>query len=80
MIQLLLIVYMSMMSNTHVEMKQYYPPTSYYCYLNTLRPKQNGRHFADDSIFFIEKIWILNRKKSFKFIPKGPVNNNLVPN
>ena len=31
-------------------------------YINTLRPKQNGRRFADDSlkwIFFKEKFWIL---------------------
>ena len=45
--------------------------------LNTLRPRQNGGHFADDTfirIFLNENvrisIWI-----SLKFVPKGPINN-----
>ena len=45
--------------------------------LNTLRPRQNGRHFADDTfkcIFLNEKVWI-PIKISFKFVPKGPVSN-----
>ena len=45
--------------------------------LNTLRPRQNGRHFADDvfkCIFLNENIWISIRM-SLKFVPKGPVNN-----
>ena len=46
--------------------------------LNTLRPRQNGRRFADDTlkrIFLNEnvRIWI---KISLKFVPKGPINNN----
>ena len=45
--------------------------------VNTLRPIQNGRHFADDTfkcIFLNENvcipipIWL-------KFVPKGPINN-----
>ena len=46
--------------------------------LNTLRPRQNGRHFADDSfkrIFLNENSRILI-KISIKFVPKGPINNN----
>ena len=45
--------------------------------LNTLRPRQNGRHFADDifkCIFFNENFWI-PIKISLKFVPKGPINN-----
>ena len=45
--------------------------------LNTLRPRQNGRHFADDiskSIFVNENVWI-PIKFSLKFVPKGPMNN-----
>ena len=45
--------------------------------LNTLRPRQNGRHFADDifkCIFFNENVWI-PIKISLKFVPKGPINN-----
>ena len=44
---------------------------------NTLRPRQNGRHFADDvfkCIFLNENVWIL-LKISLKFIPKSPINN-----
>ena len=43
----------------------------------TLRPRQNGRHFADDTfkrIFLNENFRI--SIKLFKFIPKGPINNN----
>ena len=45
--------------------------------LNTLRPRQNGRHFADDTfkrIFLNENVIILI-KISLKFAPKGPINN-----
>ena len=44
---------------------------------NTLRPRQNGRHFADDIIKCIllnENVWILI-KILLKFVPKGPINN-----
>ena len=45
--------------------------------LNTLRPRQNGRHFADDIFNFIflnENIWI-PIKISLKFVPIDPINN-----
>ena len=45
---------------------------------NTLRPRQNGRHFADDTfkrIFVNENVGILI-EISLKFVPKGPINNN----
>ena len=44
---------------------------------NTLRPRQNGRHFADDifkCIFLNENLWI-SIKFSLKFVPKGPINH-----
>ena len=44
---------------------------------NTLRPRQNGRHFTDaifKCIFFNENVWILN-EISLKFVPKGPIDN-----
>ena len=44
---------------------------------NTLRPRQNGRYFADDTfklIFFNENVGI-SIKISLKFIIKGPINN-----
>ena len=46
-------------------------------YLNTLRPRQNGRHFADDilnSIFLNENVRI-PIKISLTFVPKGPIDN-----
>ena len=45
---------------------------------NTLRPRQDGQHFADDifrHIFVNEKFCILS-KISLKFVPKDPINNN----
>ena len=47
------------------------------CLFNTLRPRQNGRHFADDvlkCIFLNENVWIL-LKISLKFVPRGEINN-----
>ena len=46
--------------------------------INTLRPRQNGRRFADDTfkrIFLNENVRI-SIKISLKFVPKGPSNNN----
>ena len=45
--------------------------------VNTLRPRQNGRHFTDDTfkrISLNENITI-SIKISLKFVPKGPINN-----
>ena len=45
--------------------------------INTLRPRQNGRHFADDTfkrIFLNENVEILI-KISLKFVPNGRINN-----
>ena len=45
--------------------------------INTLRPRQNGRRFADDTfirIFLNENVRILI-KISLKFVPEGPINN-----
>ena len=44
---------------------------------NTLRPRKNGRHFADgifNCIFMNENIWI-SIKITLKFVPKGPISN-----
>ena len=45
--------------------------------INTLRPRQNGRHFPDDSfkyVFFNENARI-SLKISMKFVPKVRINN-----
>ena len=56
---------------------------TYDCYilttsaLNTLRPRQNGRHLPDDifkCIFLNENVWI-SLKISLKFVPRVPINN-----
>ena len=42
--------------------------------VNTLRPRPNGRHFANaifKCIFLNENVWI---KISLKFVPQGPIN------
>ena len=44
--------------------------------VNTLRPRQDGCHFADDiftCIFFNENCWV---KFSLKYVRKGPIDNN----
>ena len=60
-----------------------YTPMIQHCLLllvglvNTLRPSQNGRLFADDTfkrIFLSENIRI-SIKNSLKFVPKGLINN-----
>ena len=46
-------------------------------YINTLKPWQNGRYFADDilkSIFLNENVWI-SLKISLKFVPKVRIDN-----
>ena len=47
--------------------------------VNTLRPRQNGRRFTDDTfkcIFLNENVRI-SIKISLKFVPKGPIHINL---
>ena len=49
----------------------------YKYFVKTLRPTQNGCHFADDNFQCIslnENVWIFI-KNSHKFVPKGPINN-----
>ena len=45
--------------------------------LNTLRPRQNVRHFADDTLnrIFLNENARISIKISLKFAPKGPINN-----
>ena len=47
------------------------------CLVNTLRPRQNGRYFVDDTfkrICFNENVRI-SINISLKFVPKVPINN-----
>ena len=44
---------------------------------NTLRPRQDGRHFPDDifNCISLKEIVKISIKISLKFVPKGPINN-----
>ena len=46
-------------------------------FLNTLRPRQDGRHFPDDifKCIFLNENVLISIKISLKFVPKGPINN-----
>ena len=51
--------------------------TSHMIFFNSRRPRQNGRHFADDifkRIFLNENVWI-SFKISPKFVPQVQINN-----
>ena len=53
-----------------------YPPC-WYCQLNTLRPRQDGHYFTDDTfkcIFMNENVWI-PITISLEFVPMGPIDN-----
>ena len=45
--------------------------------INTLRPRQNGRHFPDDILkcIFVNDDVYISIKISSKFVPKGLINN-----
>ena len=54
-----------------------YPIDNMSTLINTLRPRQDGHHFADDTfkrIFLNENVRI-SIKISLKFVAKGPINN-----
>ena len=46
-------------------------------YLNTLRPRQNGQHFADDTFnrIFVNENVRISIKFSLTFVPGGQINN-----
>ena len=46
-------------------------------HVSTLRPRQNGRHFADDTFkyIFVDENITISAKISLKFVPNGPIDN-----
>ena len=46
-------------------------------YINPLRPRQNGSHFAGDTLnrIFLNENFRISIKISLKFAPKGPIDN-----
>ena len=62
---------------TTAQLPCYVHTFSQFSSFNTLRLRQNGRHFADDifkCIFLNENVWI-SLKISLKFVPKVWINN-----
>ena len=60
--------------------KYYHTNTRKNTNVNTLKPEQNGRYFADDiltCIFLNKNILIL--KKKTRFLPKGQIDKKSVP-
>ena len=49
----------------------------YVCSVNTLKPRQNGRHFPDDIFkpIYLEENARISIQISLKFVPSGPVDN-----
>ena len=45
--------------------------------INTLSPRQTGRHFADDILkcIFLNETVRIPIEISLKFVPKGPIDN-----
>ena len=69
---------LKLFTDNWMPLPQWNANTFYVIPINTLRPRQNGRRFADDNfkrIFFNENVRI-SIKISLKFVPKGPINNN----
>ena len=46
-------------------------------WVNTLRPRQNGRHFPNDTFkrIFLNENARISIKISLRFVPKSPINN-----
>ena len=53
------------------------PKVLYSYTINTLRPRQNGRHFADDTFkrIFMNVNVRISINISLKLVPKGLINN-----
>ena len=49
--------------------------TQWIIFLNTLKPRQNGRQFPDDISIFLNENVSISIKMSLKFLPYGPINN-----
>ena len=58
--------------------KSWEKPDGRHSPLNTLRLRQNGQHFADDTFkcFFLNENIRILVKISLKFVLKGPINNS----
>ena len=46
--------------------------------VNTLRPRRNGRHFADDNFkcIYLNANILISNTLWLKFVPNGPIDNN----
>ena len=64
-------------SEWHGENGDTFTPSLHTRLLNTLRQRQNARHFADDTFkhIFLNEYVRISIKISLKFVPKGPIND-----
>ena len=70
-------VLVSSCNHMQIKLKVCFTSSYFTTGINTLRPRQNGRHFADNifnCIFSNENLWI-SINISLKFVPKGQINN-----
>ena len=53
------------------------PEACFHIFFNSLRPRQNGRHFTDNTVkyIFVNENVLISIKISLKFVPMGPINN-----
>ena len=64
------------MSREFCYISQYYTIIQQALHVNTLKPKQDGRRFADDTFkrILLNENFIILIKISLKFIPKCPID------
>ena len=73
----LVVIASTSLDNVYPQFLFYDIPAHWDVKFNTLRPRQNGRHFPDDIfkwIFLNENVWI-SIKISLEFVPRGLINN-----
>ena len=61
----------------NLSLNSFHVPECPLAQLNTLRPRQNGRHFADDifEYIFLNQNVSISMKISLNFVSEGPIDN-----
>ena len=68
---------MAILSSSSLEVLMTVSLTTILVYINTLRPRQDGRYFPDDifKCIFLNENVLISIKISLKFVPKGQISN-----